>query len=259
MLLDGGRPKVDTKELKTVIERAGLKVTSGKADLGIVVGGDGVFGRCGRTESIPLLFVGVRSRKTTGSKAFLASTYFDELPSVLRRIEAGEFTVTEHRKLEVFKNDKRLGDVFTDVYLQRGGDSNCIRYRVRIAGEGVDIQEAAIGDGVVVSTSAGSTGYYSYPDRIKGGEFDAAANMKFAPSELGICHITPTYIERTGSTRHPLRYTVAWGSRVELSLFRPADARVYGVQAGRGGVKVSTRDKVTILPGRDSTKVVSVA
>ncbi len=232
MLLDGGKSKVDPSELRRTIEEAGLKVTSGRADVGIVVGGDGIFGMYGRTESIPLLFVGVRSAKTTGSKAYLAVTYFDELPAVLRRIQLGDFAVTEHKRLEVFRNGRSLGEVFTDAYLQRGAESNCIRYRVKVTDGGTPIEEAAVGDGVVVTTSAGSTGYYSYPDRVRGGIFDPEASTSIAPTEVGICHVTPTYVERTGSMERFLRYTVPWGSTVEISLFRPADARIYGTQTG---------------------------
>ncbi len=258
MLLDEGKPKVDAKKLQAVIEAAGLKVTSGKADLGIVVGGDGIFGRYGRTESIPLLFVGVRTKSARGSKAYLAATYFDELPSALKRIETGEFSVSEHKRLEVSKNGERLGEVFTDVYLQRGAESNCIRYRVRVSGDRMGIEETAVGDGVVVSTAAGSTGYYSYPDRIRELNIDPAANSKIGGQEIGICHITPTYSERSGSAERPLRYTVPWGSKVELSLFRPADARLYGTKVSRSGVKVSTKDRITILPSRNATRVVSM-
>ena len=55
-----------------------------------------------------------------------------------------------------------------------------------------------------------------------------------------------------------VRYRVPWGSKIELSLFRPADARLYGVKTGRGGIRVSTKDKLVVVPGRHSTKVVSI-
>ncbi|MDA4124347.1 MAG: hypothetical protein OK438_02675 [Thaumarchaeota archaeon] len=257
ILMDGGRPKVDPGELKRVIKDAGLEMTTGRADLGVVVGGDGVFGEYGRTETVPLLFVGVRSNKVTGSKAFLAAAYYDELPEVLERVKTGSFKVSEQKRLEVFKNQKSLGEVFTDVYVQRGAESNCLRYKVRTKGEGASTEEAVIGDGVVVTTAAGSTGYYSYPERISGGGFRASAFSKFRIDQLGICHINPTYIERSGSMEPPFRYTVPWGSQVEISLFRDADARVYGVQSGRDGVRVSKNDRVTVVPGEHSTRVIS--
>lgn len=257
MLLDGGTPKVQPGELRKVIKKAGMEVSKGKADFGVVVGGDGKFSRYGRTEDIPLLFVGVRSKGATGSKAHLAQTSFDELSESLPRIKAGDYSIDEHKRLGVLKNGKRIGEVFTDVYLQRGSESTCIRYHVRVSGPGVRIDESAIGDGVVVTTKAGSTGYYSYPDRIRGEWMDPAAYASVASDEVGICHVTPTYTEREESNQHPLRYTVPWGSRINISLFRKADARLYGVTDSRAGIRVVLKDTVTIVPGTKVTKVIS--
>lgn len=256
MLLDDGRPKIEPEELKEVIEKAGMTVGDRKADIGVVVGGDGIFSMFGRSEEMPLLFVGVRSRGATGSKAYMAAAYFDELPSALEEIAAGRFTVEEHGRLEVLKNEKRLGEVFTDVYLQRGAESNCIRYRLKITSTDMAIEEAAIGDGVVVTTSAGSTGYYSYPDKVDGKEMRVDAHSTVRRDEIGICHITPTYTERSGTGEHPFRYTVPWGSRVELWISRPADARLYGATASRKGVEIGMRDRITVIPSRNTTKVI---
>ena len=256
MLLDDGRPKVDPKELKKVIEKAGMTVGARKADVGVVVGGDGIFSMFGRSEEIPLLFVGVRSRGATGSKAYLAAAYFDELPSVLEAVAASRFTVEEHGRLEVLKNGKHLGEVFTDVYLQRGAESNCVRYRLKVTSKDRVIEEAAIGDGVVITTSAGSTGYYSYPDKAEGNEMRVDAYSTVGRDEIGICHITPTYTERSGTGGHPFRYTVPWDSRVELWISRPADARLYGATAGRKGVRIGIRDRITVVPSRSTTKVI---
>lgn len=256
LLLDGTKPKVTEDELKKAVTGAGMDVVSRGADLGVVVGGDGIFSHYGRTESLPLLFVGVRSRAATGSKAYLAAAYFDELPGALRDVSVGRYKVEEHRRLEVLKNEKSLGEVFTDVYLQRGAESNCIRYRVKVIGKGVSIDEAAIGDGVVVSTSAGSTGYYSYLDKISDGSLEVAGHAGIRDDEVGICHVVPTYTERRGTGDHPLRYTVPWGSRIEIGITRRADARLYGATPGREGVRIGLKDDIVILPSVNSTRVV---
>lgn len=244
--------------LTKVLRQSGLSVGAAGADIGVVVGGDGKFSMFGRTEEIPLLFVGVRSKGATGSRAHLAQTTFDELPEALRRIKKGDYSIDEHRRLGVFKNGKSVGEVFTDVYLQRGTESTCIRYKVRVSGRGVAIDEAAIGDGVVISTEAGSTGYYSYPDRIKGEWMDPAAFETIGRDKVGICHITPTYTERTGETKHPLRYTVPWGSRIELSLFRQADARLYGATGGSVGIRVGLPDVISLTAGKKTTRLISL-
>ena len=233
----------------------GLTVGDRKADIGVVVGGDGLFSAFGRSEEIPLLFVGVRSRGATGSKAYMAAAYLNELPSTLQAIAEGRFEVEEHGRLEVLKNGIHLGDVFTDVYLQRGAESNCVRYTLKVTSGNTVFEEAAIGDGVVVTTSAGSTGYYSYPDREDGTEMQVDAYSTIGREEIGICHITPTYTERSGTGGHPFRYTVPWGSKVELWISRPADARLYGATTDRKGVKVGMRDRITVVPSRNATKV----
>lgn len=258
VLLDGGTPKVPPVELRRVIQKAGIEVTEGKADFGVVVGGDGRFSRYGRTESVPLLFVGVRSKDITGSRAYLAQTTFDELPSALDRVREGDYSIDEQPRLAVLRNGKALGEVFTDVYLERGSESTCIRYNVRVTGENVRFDEAAIGDGVVVSTQAGATGYYSYPDRIRGERMDPTAFADIKREEVGICHVCPTYTERSGLRMHPLRYTVPWGCVIRLSLFRKADARLYGTTDRRAGIKVALKDEITIRPGKKVTKVITL-
>jgi hypothetical protein len=258
VLLDGGKPKVPPGALRTILEKAGMTISREKADFGVVVGGDGRFSAYGRTEDIPLLFVGVRAGGPGGSRAHLAQANFDELPEVLAKIRNGRYRIDEHRRLAVSKNGKGIGEVFTDVYLQRGNQSDCIRYRVRVSGKGTTIEEAAIGDGVVVSTRAGSSGYYSYPDRIKGEWMDPTAFATLGEDEVGVCHISPTYTERTGEERHPLRYKVPWGSAVELSLFRESDARLYGTTGAKSGLKISMGDVVKVVPGKQVTKVIEL-
>lgn len=260
ILLDPERPKVKVEDVSKLLRRSGIESTGRKAEFGVVVGGDGVFSLFGRTEEIPLLFVGVRSDRATGSKAILAEAYYDELEGVLREIAARRFGVVEYRRLQVSKNGKKLGDVFTDVYLQRGEDSNSLRYRVEATGKGVSIKESAIGDGLVVSTSAGATGYFSYPDKLRMGDWlDLESNTTFSENEVGLCHIVPTYTHREGMSEHPLRYTVPWGSLIKIRLVRDADARLYGVAEGRNGERIGAKDVITVGPSGRSTRVIRLA
>lgn len=256
ILLDPDSPKVPYKDVKTIVDSVDQKGRSPDFAIGVVVGGDGVFGRFGGSESVPLLFVGVRSKKPTGTKAFLAQAYLDELPRALEDIANGKYSVANFRRLEVSKNGKGLGDVFTDVYLQRGAESGGIRYNLTAKGEGINITEAAISDGVVVTTSAGSTGYYSYPDKLRNDDvLEPDRFTLISEDEMGIAHILPTYTERGTTGEHPLRYTVPWGTNVELKMVRPADARLYGV-GPRDGVKIGMKDRVLIKPSQNVTSVI---
>jgi hypothetical protein len=192
-----------------------------------------------------------------GSKAYLASVFFDELPRVLPSIASGEFKVKKSKRLEVLKGRRSLGTVYTDVYLQRGAESNCIRYTVKVRGRR-NFEEAAIGDGVVVTTSAGSTGYYSYIEKVRGESLDPSGHRKLRGDQIGICHIVPTYSIRFETGGHPLRYALPWGTKVEVSITRPADARLYGVGERREGVRVLEGEKISIVPSQLSTQVIVV-
>lgn len=260
VLMDPEKPKVDPDKLAKVLRGAGADLVTRKADFGLAVGGDGVFSRFGRVESIPLLFVGVRSDGPTGSKAFLASTYLDGIKDAIRDIAEGRYAVLEYRRLQVIMNRRVLGDVFTDTYLQRGADSNCIRYSVKVEGPGTLHEESAISDGVAVCTRAGSTGYFSYVDKIRSGDWlDPDAHTLVGEDQIGVCHVMPTYTERKGTGQHPLRYTVPWRSLIRLSLDRPADARLYGAGGGRRGIRVRLDDEIVIRPAKSTTKVITLA
>ncbi len=258
MLLDPERPKVELQKVRGVLRRAGITFSTEDPDLGVVVGGDGVFGYYGRTQSIPLLFVGVKSDRATGSKAFLAEAYFHRLEQALVSIREGGYTVVRYKRLEVRKSGRKLGEVFTDVYLQRGAESNSIRYRVEVEGN-PSFGESAIGDGVAVCTRAGSTGYYSYPDKIgAGGWLESGRYTMIGEDEIGICHVVPTFTSREGSSLQPLRYTVPWESKVRVTLVREADARIYGVTEDRGGVKVGVNNVVMVTASESTTRLVKI-
>jgi len=256
MLLDDGKPKVAPSVLRKMLVKAGFEVVERDPDLGVVVGGDGRFSRYGRSEDIPLLFVGARSGKAHGSKAHMAKAMLDELPQVLEEVEKGEYRIEKHRRLEVLLNGRRLGKVFTDVYLQRGSESVSLRYRLKVRGTNVRFEEAGIGDGVVISTSAGSSGYYSYLDRIKGENLDPMGWGIIPEDRIGICHIAPSYTERKGTGQHPLRYTLSWGTIVELSLFRKADARLYGTTVSKGGIRFQLGDRAQVRPSTSVTRII---
>ena len=208
-----------------MLEDAGLKVTQTRPDIGVVVGGDGVFSDYGRLIPIPLLFVGVRSAEPTASKGYLAEVHFDHLREALEEIKRKRYTVVEYRRLMVEINGVVRGEVFTDVYLEKGADSNCLRYHLDVqGGAGSDFTDSAIANGVIICTSAGSTGYYSYVDRLRRGDrLEPDRYTLIGMDEVGVCHIAPVLTARDGSEEAPLRYTVPWGASFKLRLTRDAE------------------------------------
>jgi hypothetical protein len=260
ILIDPERPKVRRTEVERTLRAVGIEVAQKDPDIGVVVGGDGVFSDYGRRMPIPLLFVGLRSAEPTASRGFLAEVQLDGLPRALEEIKAKRYKVTEHRRLEVAIDGEVRGEVFTDVVLEKGADSNCLRYHLDVMGRRAAHTDSAIANGVIICTSAGSTGYYSYIDRLGGGEsLEPGRFTQIGTNEVGVCHIAPVLTARAGSERAPLRYTVPWGTSFRLRLTRDADARLFGVARSRSGIRVRVGQIVDVRPSPNRTRLIRLS
>jgi len=82
-----------------------------------------------------------------------------------------------------------------------------------VRGKGFEFTDSAVSNGIVITTSAGSTGYYSYLDKLDHADrLEPEKHTVIGDDEVGVCHIAPTYTSRDKTNLHPLRYTVPWGS-----------------------------------------------
>ena len=261
VLVDSERPMVSESEVASILKRTGIDHSATNPEFGVVVGGDGLFSYQGRQLGIPLLFVGTKSRRPTDSKARLAEVYLTGLEAALREVKAGRYTVEKHRRLEVsISGGEFRGEIFTDVSLEKGADSNCIRYTVDVRGKGVEFTDSAVSNGIVITTAAGSTGYYSYLDKLdRGDKLEPEKFTVIGKNEVGVCHIAPTYTSRDETKQHPLRYTVPWGSSFKIALMRDADAHLFGVTRSRKGLRITTNDTIDVGPSKHSTNVIRLA
>jgi NAD+ kinase len=257
ILIDPERPKVKREEVLIMLREAGIHVTQRKPDIGVVVGGDGIFSDYGRLISIPLLFVGVRSAEPTASQGYLAEVRLDHLPEALKEIKRKRYRIVEYKRLQVEINGVVRGEVFTDVFLEKGADSNCLRYHLDVKGKRLAFTDSAIANGVIICTSAGSTGYYSYIDRLdRGDQLEPDSHTSIGRNEVGVCHIAPVLTTRDDTSEAPLRYTVPWGSSFRLRLTRDADARLFGIIKSRNGIRVRVGDLIDVRPSANTTRVI---
>ena len=279
------RPKISLNEILKVVESAGLSYSNRDPDIAIVVGGDGTFGYYGKKLQIPMLFVGVDDNDILGSKARLAELLFEDLHKALYEINNGNYSLEKRSKFCVCikhkNNDNQNGieratDILTDMYIERGNFSRCIRYTlsvtIRKANSGYHtlkkFTEYAIGNGVIVSTSFGAYGYYSYLDRItvvKRNNNKSNSGAQFSDNKLGICHIIPTFLvrklnsgdkKRTVVRSSYIRYTVPNQSIIKISLTRNADVRLYGTTENSRGIAITSDDKILIRPSRRTAKII---
>jgi len=252
---DGRRQnlKQETEELLT---RAGLKIST-NPQLVIVLGGDGLFSYYARTTDLPLLFVGLRSKEPTSSKAVLADIDYSELEKAIELLKKGHYQLALHPRLHVLLNGKSKGVSVTDVYLEKAREPGCLRIQVEVYGP-VNFVDFVIANGVIVTTPLGASGYYSYPDRILGDEVNLQGRAHLPPGRLGISYILPTYTLRQESGTHPLRYSIPETCTVVLKLLREGDARLYGVGKALKGYPVRIGDTVSISLHNKPAKLVKL-
>ncbi|MDE7299874.1 MAG: NAD(+)/NADH kinase [Lachnospiraceae bacterium] len=125
----------------------------------IVLGGDGTLLQAAHdvaSRGIPLLGINL------GTLGFLAETELSGMQEAVRRLVAGQFEIEDHMMLSVRRPagpeaaGESLPDALNDLVITRSGFSRLIAVGVYINGELVNNYR---GDGVIISTPTGSTGY----------------------------------------------------------------------------------------------------
>ena len=141
----------DDVHIKPLLVKAGFSIVETDPDLVISYGGDGTLMRAEIAwPGIPKLII----------KGSTICKLCNPLPNeeVLRRVTVGEDTIRDVWKLEAAVGDAVLIGL-NDIVLHNENPRHAIRYRLDISGQG-DLGHEIIGDGIVVATPFGSTGYY---------------------------------------------------------------------------------------------------
>jgi NAD+ kinase len=138
--------------LADALARAGRSIAdiAADVDLFVTVGGDGTILYTQQLTDKPVFGVNV------GAIGFLAEVDPAHALEALAAIRAGKHIIEERHKLAVRLGDERLPDAVNEVTLQTRRIAKLIRFTVRVDGEELDTLR---GDGIIVSTPTGSTGY----------------------------------------------------------------------------------------------------
>lgn len=164
------------------LEERGFDVVDEYAPDAIIVtlGGDGTILYAARTHPDPTILP-VRTGDSKGYKTHLEP---DELVATLDRIEAGDegstYTVTEHHKLTAYRDGAELEGGFgalNEISFHHASPTLAaiLALRIRDRGETREF-DRLIGDGLLVATPFGSTGYYR---SITGGTFSQGIGVAF--------------------------------------------------------------------------------
>jgi NAD+ kinase len=121
-----------------------------EVDLFMTVGGDGTILMTQHYTQKPVFGV------NAGAIGFLAEVEPPQALDAIARIIAGKYRVEERNKLASWLDGERLPDGTNEVTLQTSRIAKLITYSIRVDDEVLDTIR---GDGIIVASSAGSTGY----------------------------------------------------------------------------------------------------
>lgn len=120
------------------------------ADILVAVGGDGTVLLALEQSEQPVLGV------NAGGVGFLTEVEPKYIASAVDRVLRKQYSVDERRRLAVWLGSERLPDAINEVTVQTAKIAKLITFRIVVNDEVVDTLR---GDGLIVATSTGSTGY----------------------------------------------------------------------------------------------------
>ena len=138
-------------DLRRYLERASIDVVTSSPDVAISYGGDGAL--LGAERDWP----GVPKCPLRDSRANPKCPAHGE-ESVLRQLADGELAETRLMKIEADAGEGNRVVGLNDVLVSKAQISSAVRYRIWL--DGAPYAGQIVGDGLVVATPFGSTGYY---------------------------------------------------------------------------------------------------
>jgi NAD+ kinase len=218
----------------TVVSDAEL---AARADAVVSLGGDGtMLGALRLTAHRPVPVLGVN----IGSLGFLVEVQPDELPDALDRLERSDFTIEQHSALWLGTDDEAVA--FNDLALVRVPGDGVVEAALSVGGQRMGRYRC---DGLVISTSIGSTAYaYSAGGPVVSPALDAVVVVALAPM-AGISRPMVTAADE------PIRLTLQEGSacpaiEVDGTMLRrtePGEALDVRLMLGCGQVVRLDRDR----------------
>lgn len=151
-LLDRGQQVLLEEDLARAAGEPGhtLDELDREADLFLTVGGDGTILMVLHATDKPIFGV------NAGAIGFLAEVEPPQAALGIDQIIRGDYRVEQRDKLQAWLDQQRLPDATNEVTLQTSRIAKLIRFTIAVSGEVLDTLR---GDGIIVSTATGSTGY----------------------------------------------------------------------------------------------------
>ncbi len=207
-------------------------------DLVMVVGGDGTILRVARdlcSWQVPILGINL------GQRGFLAAIEVESLERYLQDIVEGQYSFDQRMMIEacVERKDRVLAryQALNDIVVSRGPFSRIIRLDTYIDG---NFLESYRGDGVIVATPTGSTGY------------SLSAGGPIVNPDLELLVVTPI-------CPHSLynRAVIATGKEKIFMRVSSRQSPVVLTVDGQEGFSLEDNDRVIVSGGREKVRLVT--
>jgi NAD+ kinase len=145
--------KYDKKIIESKIKKAGFRIAKNNPDFVVCYGGDGtILYSEQKFPSVPKIVLKINSLK------FRDYDYrCFNMEEILRKISRNDYKLTEEIKLEALVGGKHL-IALNEVQVRSKSLVKALRFSVQVNGISI---KGLVGDGVVIATPFGSTGYYS--------------------------------------------------------------------------------------------------
>ena len=142
--------------IKDLLEKEFLIVYDNTYDLGISIGGDGSFLKMIRSDNFnsEAYYIGVNA----GTLGFLQEIDFNDTRNFVERLASGDYKEEEINTLEttIYSHDENIRYQSLNEVVIRKSDLSVLKNKVYVDNE---LLENFVGDGLLVSTSTGSTAY----------------------------------------------------------------------------------------------------
>jgi hypothetical protein len=242
-----GKPGYE--ELLKNIKKSEFRIDSKNPDIVVVLGGDGSILRANRvfpnSAVLPII------KESFGALAELRQNQFEY---ALEKIKKGEYQIENVMRIEVqYKDFKTWG--MNEVVVYRD-DEQCDR--MRIFSDDRDLYDKElIGDGIIASTSSGSTGY----NYAAGGEVLEKKERKFEVTPLCCSYMGDDVVsDRRVLTRVTGGKVFPEGKEVVIRYGRKIRNKIVpdSIQAERRYFDFDISDEVMIRSSKENSKFVKI-
>ena len=186
----------------------------------VAVGGDGTFLRaCSKYPNTPVI-----AFKQAGSLGMLIDYDLKNSKKVLNKVLEGKYALRSEPLLVAEVKGKQYISA-GDFYVERGIDHQATRYEVTINDKEKKIEINGIGNGFIVSTPLGASGYFSYIEKLSGKK-----PFSLPAGSFGFEHILPFYLSEFingAKTKPRIRHLLGKNFEIRVKLTRDIDQYLF--------------------------------